>query len=1408
MKTYFLSPQSTKASVVVAVANRWRQYLFSKHLGLMGIALVHFFLPLSAQNQSPRLHFKHIQNEDGLSNSTIEAIHQDDRGFIWLGTRDGLNRYDGYQMTVYKYNKDYPYSLSDSYVTCIYEDHQRQLWVGTLNGLNRYDPRLNRFTRYRHSAVANSLPHNYISALLEDRSGNFWVATLGGGIQRMDRAKGNFQTFGFDREPKNQEVFCLWEDAQSGLWAGTAQGLYRLDAGAKKFVAVPLSPIIQGGAYPAIRAICSSPKGALLLGTADNGLIVFDPKTQQCRQYLHDDANPFSLSSNLIRSVLLDKKGQIWVGSINGGLDRFDRTVNRFYNYQNEPDNSQSLSQRTVSALFEDNQDNLWIGTHRGGVNLYMPKTEKFELYRQEPRLNSLSYNDVKTFAEDRFGYIWIGTDGGGLNRFERSNRNFKHYRHQPFDAGTIGSNEVLDVFEDRQGQLWIGSWGGGLCLYQRESDKFQRFQHRAGGSSSISSNYIQKIFEDSRGDFWVATYFGGLNRMNRQNRTFERITHSRSGKTRLLGNNIVSINEDHTGKLWIGTDDGGLNCLDPRTGEFSHYFHQDEKKPDLRVIFVDKKGQIWLGQAGLYRFDSKKKSFELFTERAGLATEFIKGIAEDVQGNLWISTSNGLTQINPQSLQYRKFNTADGLQGLEFEANAYLKTRDGQLFFGGVNGFNTFYPQTISTNHFIPPVYITDFHLYNQKVWPGDPKSPLEQDISLTDKLVLSYKQATFSFDFAALNYTAAENNQYAYMLEKWDQGWNEVGTEKRASYTNVSPGEYTFRVKASNNDGVWNESGRSLKVVILPPFWATWWFRILMVLVIGGALYWFYRFRRELELQRLEEQKREELHQLQLQFFTNITHEFRSPLSLILGPIEKLLKEETRLAQRKDYQVIQRNTHRLLHLVNELMDFRKSEAGILRLHVMESNVAWFLKEIAEEFSVLAQEKNIDFNIQIKHGLSEAWFDRQILEKILINLISNAFKYTPVGGKIRLESFEERSNYTPTFANELNLKSEYKAQQYLYFRVLDNGIGISKESIGHLFERYYRISDAHLGSGIGLAFVKSLTTLHKGQIWVSSERHKGTEIVIGIPCSRQDYQADELWLEGRELPSTLESFQAQYDYFMPLGEEKPELDPDQPVLHSARPHILIVDDNEELRTFLREVLATQYQTSEARDGQEAYEKALVERPDLIISDIMMPVLDGIEFCKKIKANPELAHIPFMLLTAKEALESKIEGSSSGADFYFAKPISIELLELNIRNIFAQKQKLVERYTQDHHAELKDQVHSTKDKQFLEDLIALIEANLVNPELNIDLLCTQMGMSRTKLYNKLRGLTNQSINDFVRSVRLKNAVKLMANQDVSIAEVMYSVGIQTQSYFTKAFKAEYGKTPSQFLKELQGRRRE
>lgn len=1374
--------------------------------------LVCFFLfliisPL-AFPQPPKIRFKRISIEQGLSNSTIENIFQDKRGFMWFGTRDGLNRYDGYQFNIYRYNSKDTTSLSDNYIRYIYEDHNQVLWIGTINGLNRFNVAKNNFTRYKHKAAdPKSLSNNVVNCIYEDKNRHLWISTFGGGINLFNPKDNSFIHFKHDAvKPKSlgdDRVNCLYEDSQENFWVGTESGLNLFNRETGTFRPIQnLIDINDIKTNKGITVIKEGGKGNLWLGTADNGLLLFNSNENTFRHYQHQEKDPASLAGDLIRSILADTHGNIWIGSVNGGLDLFNATSGSFFHYQNEPENMFSLSQRTVSALFEDNQGNMWAGTHRGGINLYMPNTDKFTLYRQQPEANSLSYNDVKSFCEDTYGNIWIGTDGGGLNLFDPRKNTFQHYKYDPYDPKSIGSNEVLDIMEDSKSNLWVGTWGGGLSLFDRSHASFTRYLHNPADENSISSNYIQKIFEDKNNNLWIATYYGGLNLFDRNTKKFIRIIEDPEKKTRLQGNNIVSINQDKNGNIWLGTDDGGLNCYHSATKHFSHYFNNEEKAPDLRIIFVDSKGRLWIGQTGLYQFDPKRNSFYIYTNKAGLSTEFIKGIAEDDQGNFWISTSNGVTQFNPDNFYYKKYNTADGLQGSEFEANSYLKTKDGQIFFGGVNGFNSFYPENIKPNTFIPPVYITDFQLFNKKVNPGEKNSPLQNDISLTNKIKLSYNQSTFSFGFASLNYTASENNQYAYKLEPWDKDWNYAGSERKASYTNVTPGKYIFRVKASNNDGVWNEKGPSIEVTITSPFWATWWFRSLAIISIIAGIVWYYQFKRRLELNKLEEQKREEMHQVQLQFFTNISHEFRTPLSLILGPLEKLQEENPQSAYKHYYKVIYRNANRLMSLINELMDFRKLEAGVLKLHVMPGNMDLFLNEIYEEFSELAVQKNITFTVSAEEGMKEIWFDRQILEKIGINLISNSFKYTPQGGIIKVETLGSLKGFKPSFENELILKNDYTGKKYIYLRVADNGIGISKESIAHLFERYYKITETHLGSGIGLAFVKSLTFLHKGHIYVYSERNKGTEIIIGIPVAMEDYKKNERWLKNnKEGGARLESIYSKDEHYMPSLEESHQ-EVTETISPHTIPHILVADDNEELRNFLKESLSPHYNITEAADGYSGLARAKEELPDLIISDVMMPGMDGIEFCRMIKEDIETSHIPFLMLTAKDALASRIEGVDSGADFYFSKPLSMQLLELTIRNILNQKKKLRERYFKDHYVEAKDLVHSSRDKEFIHRLITIIESHLTNTNMDVDYICTQMGISRTKLYQKIKNITGQSIGEFVRTIRLRKAVQFMTHRDISLTDVMYSVGIQTQSYFTKAFKKEFGKTPSQFLKDL------
>ncbi len=1338
--------------------------------------------------QPTKIHFKHIGNENGLSNSTVETLFQDKRGFIWIGTRDGLNRYDGHQVIVYKHQAGDSNSICDNYINAIAEDAHQQLWIGTMNGISRFTPALNKFLHFK-------LSHNHISAILVDQRQRKWAASFGGGIFHFDENSQTWKeipSFRSNGSSRETHLYILYEDSKQNLWAGGDSGLFLYNEARQCFEQVT-EVSLANTSNLTLKDITEDKSGNLLLATENSGLLVYNAQFRQLQQFAHHPLQPNSISSNMVRSLLVTKNGDVWTGTVNGGLDYFEPHKLHFYNYQYQPENPGSLSQRTVSALLEDVQGNIWIGTHRGGVNLYMPGAQKFKLFRQQPDKNSLSYNDVKAFCEDKQGNIWIGTDGGGLNKFNKQTQSFQHFKFDPFLKNSLGSNEVISITEDSDGKLWVGTWGGGLCLLNSNGKDFTRFQGPA---------YIQKVFEDSKGQIWVATYYDGLHQFDKNTGKFFRINRSSSGKTRIIGNNIISIAEDPSGNLWFGTDDGGLNRLDAVTSEYTQYFNQEEKNPDIRVLMIDNKGDVWVGQSGLYKLNKQQNKFLKVAADSELSNLFIKGIVEDNHGYFWISSSDGIIRLNPATSEFRKYNIVDGLQGPEFEAGAYLRTRDGEVYFGGINGFNCFYPNEISNNNFIPPVYLTEFAIGKHSIH-GNPLQPnLKKDISVAETIHLSWKEATFSIGFTALNFTSAENNQYVYKLEGWDRDWINAGAERKVTYTNVSPGTYTFYVKASNNDGLWNEEGRQITVIIKPPFYQTWWFKLLVIAIIATAVYYFIQFKKRIQLERFRESQRQQMHEMQLQFFTNISHEFRTPLSLIIGPAEKLVKDHPDSPLFSSFQVIQRNAHRLLQLINELMDFRKAESGALKLQVMRGSVPHFIDEIAQEFSEIAVRKNIKFIINTENLPKETWFDRQVLEKIIINLLSNSFKYTTPNGEIHLETFTKLQHFKPSFENELKFEFNSNQSEFLYFRVADNGVGISKESIKHLFERYYRVSDAHMGSGIGLAFVKTLTQLHKGNIWVYSQRNKGTELIIGIPVGQSAYTQEEKWTPVPQQQTSLQSLQDNRVNGLHADSFNTEVRSIPDNLQKL-PIILLADDHEELRGFLKESLEGEFTVAEANNGEVALNFAKEYYPDIVISDIMMPVMDGIRFCTELKNNPDISHIPFILLTAKTSMESQLEGAGSGADFYFSKPINTELLLQTVRNILHQKQKLRERYRRDQHAEVRELAHHQRDQEFLDQLIGIIDKNLNSLELDIDFLCTQVGMSRTKLYHKVKSITGQSIGDFIRSMRLKKAAQLMSETDSSLADIMYAVGIQTQSYFSKAFKAEFGKTPTQFLKELE-----
>ena len=664
--------------------------------------------------QAPVLNFRHITDEDGLSNTSVEVIFQDSRGFIWFGTRNGLNRYDGYDIRTYFHEPGNPNSLSDSYIKCIFEDSQHNLWIGTAGGLNRYDQLQNRFIRYPDQPILASA----ITHIAEDARHTLWVSTLAGSVYQLDTKKETGQPWPFQRGNQPIVYDFSW-DKSGNLWMATSLGLRLFNHTTRQITDFPYRQ--PGSQRPVpFNEIQLDTTGQLWLATDSQGLISFDPQRRTFRAYRHNDNDPTSLGSDNVTSLLIDGQQRLWVGCLNGGLNRLDPKTGSFINYERQPGNPSSLSQKSVQSLFNDQQGNIWVGTLRGGVNLYTPQSRKFNLYRQQLTPNSLSYNDIRGFCEDHAGNLWVGADGGGLNRFNREQNTFTHFRHQPNNPRSLGSDAVMSVTEDSQHTLWVATYGGGLNRFDPKTGTFERFVHNPADPASISSNFVQKAFEDSQHTLWVATYTGGLNRMDRRTNTFQRFVQDPQGKTKLTGIQLISINEDHNQNLWICTEDGGLNRYNLRTNRFSHYFNKPANKKDLVVIFTDSKNRLWIGKKGLYLYDRAKDQFSLFANKAGLSDEFIKGILEDGQGNLWISSSNGLIQFNPDTQAFRKFNTRDGLQGLEFEDNACLKTRDGTMFFGGVNGFNTFDPNQLNINQFVPPVFVTEFQVSNQKVGVG----------------------------------------------------------------------------------------------------------------------------------------------------------------------------------------------------------------------------------------------------------------------------------------------------------------------------------------------------------------------------------------------------------------------------------------------------------------------------------------------------------------------------------------------------------------------------------------------------------------------------------------------------------------------------------------------------------------
>ncbi len=1350
--------------------------------------LVLFASILHAERTNYLYSFNSDLNE-GISQLSVMDIYQDSKGYLWFATKNGLNRFNGKEYVIYRREDGNEHSLSGNSIASVTEDQEGYLWVGTNNGLNRIDLNTDRIKRY--NSGVDGLTQSSITKVYSDAAGYLWVGTWGG-LYRFNREEDRFERILLDNGLEEISVSALFEDSAGRYWIGTRdKGVYLCDNQmniishfTRESKNMPLN-------NNNITSIYEDTQKQIWIGSK-YGVNKINLRENEVLSFTSENSK---LSNNTVR-CLVEWQGKLLVGTFDGifALDPESGQIVKVAGYD---DINHSLSHYSIYAFCVDHDHTLWVGTFAGGINYLNKFTNRFVLHRPEDELN------IRTGIYGAITYespsnLWIATEGYGLLNYNYQTNTSHYYLIDPSAHFAFNTNIIKSVFYE-DGYVWCGTTKGEIYKFNIRTKTFSLY-HKYPVEYSIYS-----IIRDRKGNLWVggaSTEFGLTCFVNDRLVT----TFTNNVDEPFYLSNVRCVLEEEDGVLLLGSTADGLLRFDTNKKQLTKYSNEatveSYRIPNnyISAIVRTKSGEIWVSTygGGIFQFDKTEHVKRVMTARDGLLDNNICSLVESSDRKLWMSTVNGLIMFDPVGGEVRNYHRHNGIDIREFTLHSGIALPDGNLCFAGSNGFVTFQVAAMDKNENIPSVVLEQLSVNNQPIEVGDESGVLDKVLDSMDTIRLLYNENNFSITYQALNYIYSTQNQYAYKLEGYDTDWNYVGGRNSAFYTNLSPGKYVFHVKGSNNDGVWNEQGRSLTIIVQPPLWRTWYaylFYIIALAVISYAILHYVNIKRNLEaglkLKQLEKQKQEEFHEAKIRLFTNFSHELRTPLMLIITPFEELVKRVDIPAELHDkLSIIYKNAQKLLLLVNQLMDLHKNQAGSLDLKVSEGDVCEYIKEIYYAFNQIALTNEVKFSLNCTPKTINAWFDKSLLEKVVFNLLSNAFKYTPSGESVTMEVSEKSWNGLGTKQTDGLYKDENA--NYLVLRVKDSGKGIEEGEVDKIFTPFYQIPETSginlSGTGIGLSLVYTIVQLHRGVIYVDNTERSGACFVVILPISRSAFSEDQI--ENIEFDKISEVTNTDdISASLPAPEK----------VEGPKYKILLVEDDKDVRSYLKKSLEAEYTVIEAADGVRAYEKVVQDFPDLVLSDIMMPKRDGLELCTLIKNDIRVGHIPVILMTARSMVVHIKEGFQAGADDYIVKPFNMDVLQTRIRSLLASREQLKKLYGKRFSPEVMGIEVKSADERFSQKLFDVIEQNISNDKLDVELLCTEIGISRANLYRKLKSITELSPMELIRNKRLEMAAKLLKESEMNVSEIALHLGFNSHSYFSNSFKAFYGCTPTEFV---------